>query len=145
MKRKNVIAVIVIAVVLVIGIILGVLFMKMFAEVKEEGRRGIEMKQNAFEARTADKPSTDTNQPADDAKTSGYNDAEFIGKEKAKEIALEKAGLKASEVSFVKVEIDREYGVVVYDVEFNSGRKEYSAEIQAENGTILEWHVEYDD
>lgn len=66
----------------------------------------------------------------------------FIGEEKAKEIALQKAGLSAADVKFVRVEIDRENGVPVYEVEFNEGPKEYSAEIKADDGTILEWDVD---
>ncbi len=69
----------------------------------------------------------------------------FIGEEKAKEIALEKAQLKAEDVKFIKVELDKERGVAVYEVEFNYGLKEYSAEIKADDGTIVEWDVEFDD
>ena len=69
----------------------------------------------------------------------------FIGEEKAKEIALEKAGLSAADVKFVRVEIDREFGTAVYEVEFRDGFKEYSAEIKADDGTILEWDVDFGD
>ena len=72
-------------------------------------------------------------------------DSTTITKEEAKTIALQKAGLKESDVRFVKVELDRERGIAVYDVEFNHGTKEYNAEIKAEDGTILEWDVDFDD
>ena len=81
----------------------------------------------------------------DEKKTNTVNEADYIGEDKAKKIALNKAGLKESEVSFLKVELDRDNGIVVYDVEFNSDRKEYSAEVKATDGTILEWDVDYDD
>ena len=74
-----------------------------------------------------------------------YSEEGYIGKDKAKAIALEKAGLKEADVKFVKVELDRERGTVVYDVEFNQGLKEYSAEIKADDGTIVEWDVDIDD
>ena len=73
------------------------------------------------------------------------SDGTTITKDEAKAIALEKAGLKEADVRFVKVELDRERGIAVYDVEFNHGTKEYNAEIKADDGTILEWDVEYDD
>ena len=60
-----------------------------------------------------------------------------IGVEKAKEIALAHAGLSNDKVSFVKVKLDYEDGVKVYDVEFYSGNVEYDYEIDAANGAIL--------
>ena len=69
----------------------------------------------------------------------------FIGKEKAKEIALEKAGLTEADVTFVKVELDKEKSVYVYEVEFKKGNKEYSADIKATDGTVVDWDVDFDD
>lgn len=74
-----------------------------------------------------------------------FKDKDFIGREKAKEIALKKANFKASDVTFIKVEIDNERGVYVYDIEFRKGNREYSAEIRAEDGKILNWETEIDD
>ena len=65
-----------------------------------------------------------------------------IGAEKAKQIALEHAGLSASKVSFIKTEADYDDGRKVYDIEFYSGNKEYDYEILASNGTIVS--VDYD-
>lgn len=69
-------------------------------------------------------------------------DEQLIGEEKAKEIALEKAGLTADEVSFDRVELDRENGGLRYEVEFKKELTEYSAEISAIDGTIVSWEVE---
>ncbi len=69
----------------------------------------------------------------------------IIKKEKAKEIALKKANFKLSDVTFIKAELDKENGVYVYDVEFKKGNKEYSAEIKADDGKILDWEVDLDD
>ena len=69
----------------------------------------------------------------------------YISRDKAKEIALTKAGLKEEDVKFVKVELDRERGTVVYEVEFNHGLKEYNADIKADDGAILKWEAEFDD
>ena len=70
---------------------------------------------------------------------------EYIDEEKAKEIALDKAGLKENEVSFIKVELDWDNGILRYEVEFRQGFKEYSAEIKADDGKILDWEIDIDD
>ena len=70
---------------------------------------------------------------------------DVIGKEKAKMIALEKAKLKENEVSFIKVELDKDNGIWKYEVEFRKGLKEYSAEIKADDGKILDWEADFDD
>ena len=58
--------------------------------------------------------------------TGGVNDSygDYIGKARAKEIALDHAGLTYSDVSFVRVELDWEDGRPQYEVEFYSGSKE---------------------
>ncbi|MDO5095238.1 MAG: M56 family metallopeptidase [Peptostreptococcaceae bacterium] len=61
-----------------------------------------------------------------------------IGAEKAKSIALKDAGLKANNVKFVRVKLDKDDGVGVYDVEFYSNGVEYDYEIDAKTGAILE-------
>ncbi len=71
--------------------------------------------------------------------------ASIITAAKAKSIALNHAGLSASEVTFIKVERDRDNGVQVYEVEFCKGNYEYDYEINAETGKIIEWDKEYDD
>lgn len=68
-----------------------------------------------------------------------------IGEEKAKQIALEKAGLSENQVQWMKVERDREDGVLVYEIEFNQGRTEYSYEIVAATGEIVKAETEIDD
>lgn len=69
----------------------------------------------------------------------------FIGEERAKEIALEKAALSASEVRFDRVELDLDDGVWRYEVEFRQGLTEYDADISATDGTILSWDVDHFD
>ena len=73
------------------------------------------------------------------------NEKELIGKDKAKEIVLEKAGLKEADVKFIKIELDRDDGIVVYEVEFKHGLKEFNADIKADDGKILDWEVDWDD
>lgn len=68
-----------------------------------------------------------------------------IGVEKAKEIALNKAGLTAGDVIFTEASMDYDNGRNVYEIEFRQGRTEYSAEILVSDGTIVSWDVDYDD
>ena len=70
---------------------------------------------------------------------------QYIGDAKAKAIALSAAGLSESQVSRMKISFDREDGVMIYEVEFNSGRMEYEYEIDAISGNILKADVDYDD
>ena len=70
---------------------------------------------------------------------------DVIGKEQAKKIALGKAKLKENEVSFIKIELDKDNGIWKYEVEFRKGLKEYSAEIKADDGKILDWEADFDD
>lgn len=64
--------------------------------------------------------------------------SEQIGEEKAKEIAMEHAGVSAADVIFVKSGIDRDDGRLVYDVEFYSKEyKEYDYDIDAYTGEVL--------
>ena len=63
----------------------------------------------------------------------------FIGEERAKQIALDKAGLKTNDVIFDRVKLENDDGVWVYEVEFKSQTSEFDAEIKADNGKVLEW------
>ena len=68
-----------------------------------------------------------------------------IGKAAAKNAALKHAGLSESNVTGLKVELDRDDGKLVYDVEFKSAGYEYDYEIDAVKGTILQSDKELDD
>ena len=67
-----------------------------------------------------------------------------ISLERAKEIALQRAGLSASEVIFTETQLERDDGVRKYEIEFRQGYTEYSAEILASDGTVVSWDVDYD-
>lgn len=78
------------------------------------------------------------------SKTQG---GKYIGAEKAKSIALNHSKKKASDVSFVKTELDQDDGRIVYDIEFYFGKKEYNYEIDATTGKILTYeedNVDFD-
>ena len=67
---------------------------------------------------------------------------EDIGVEKAKEIALEKAGVKVEDTLFINAHLDRDDGRVEYDVEFQSGHTEYEVSVDAVTGAINEFSSE---
>lgn len=66
--------------------------------------------------------------------------------EKAKEMALEDAGLSAEEVEFIKSNVDSE-NQSIYDIEFIYNEKEYDYEIDKNTGLIVEKNIDaiYDD
>lgn len=72
------------------------------------------------------------------AHMSESKESSYIGKEQAKTISLESAGVSPSKATFTKAEFDHEGGAAVYEIEFFSGLNEYEFEIDANTGTILE-------
>lgn len=62
----------------------------------------------------------------------------YVGLDRAKEIALENAGLTSSQVTFVKAELDHDDGRAEYEIEFHHNFREYEYTIDAASGTILE-------
>lgn len=66
----------------------------------------------------------------------------FISKNKAKSIVLKHAKLSEKEVEFVKVKKERENRSYVYDIEFHTDTKEYSYEVNAKTGKIIEFSSE---
>ena len=75
---------------------------------------------------------------------SGGQSSGDIGAEKAKTIALNHAGVSASDAVFVRAHLDYENGRRVYDVEFYSGSREYDYEIDAATGNILSYDYDAD-
>lgn len=59
-----------------------------------------------------------------------------VDEAKAKSIALSDAGVKEADTAYLKVKLDYDDGVKVYDVEFYAGGTEYDYEINAATGEI---------
>ena len=78
-------------------------------------------------------------------KTENPGKNEFIGEAKAREAALKKAGLAEKDVTFVKVKLDFDDGIYVYEIEFREGRTEYEIEINAVDGTVISFEKDIDD
>ncbi len=68
--------------------------------------------------------------------------SEFIGKEAAKGIAMEKVGVAAEEARFDRTKLEHENGTWKYEVEFMTGGVEYNVDIDAVDGSILKWEVD---
>ena len=71
---------------------------------------------------------------------SGNSSMQLIAKisaEEAKKAALAHAGLNESEVTDVDIDLDRDNGVLIYEVDFNHGGIEYDYDINAETGEII--------
>lgn len=99
-----------------------------------EGQASVQTQQ---EAQTAvdDRVTTETDSQAASRATSSGTD---IGAQKAREIAVQSAGVDASKVTVHRVFSDYEDGVPVYEVEFYTSDMEYSYEIKASDGKVLQ-------
>ena len=80
--------------------------------------------------------------PEDSAANSSNNN--YIGVDRAKEIALNHANLNESDVRFAKAKLENDDGRVEYEVEFYCGATEYDYTIDAVSGNIIEYDVDYD-
>ena len=69
----------------------------------------------------------------------------FIGLEKAKQIALEDAGLDetAQKIVFTREELSRNSGKPCYILEFYTAKKQYSYKVDAVSGNIIEKKTEW--
>lgn len=78
----------------------------------------------------------------DDDVITNNQSTNYISRDKAKSIALNDAGLKESKVRQLEVELDKEDNK--YEVDFEANGKEYSYEINATTGKIIDKEVERD-
>lgn len=76
--------------------------------------------------------------------TGGGNNGASISADRAKQIALNHAGLSTSDVSYIKAELDYEHSRLVYEIEFRQGRMEYDYEIDAYSGAVLRHERDWD-
>ena len=65
------------------------------------------------------------------------SDKSYIGNDAALSAALTHAGLSRDDVKNIEIELDYEYGLMVYEVEFESGSAEYEYGIDARSGDII--------
>ena len=72
------------------------------------------------------------------------NQAVTITREKALEIALKEVGLKQEDIHDLDIELDRERGVNIWEVDFDYKNMEYSYDINAETGSVTRVENERD-
>ena len=101
-----------------------------------DASNGTVLEKNIEQFQIQENPTTDS------AINSSGND--YIGVDRAKEIALNHAQLNESDVQFAKAKLENDDGGVEYEIEFYSGRTEYDYTIDAVSGNIIEYDVDYD-
>ena len=85
--------------------------------------------------------------PAADTTTSDTGSVasqEYISRDRAIELALSHAGLQKADVYDLDAELDREYGGVFWEVDFENGGYDYSYEINAVTEEIVRHQKERD-
>lgn len=98
-----------------------------------------------IDAKTGDILSKDQDAEGIDRSNQIASEQNLISKTAARNKALNHAGLKKSEVTGLRTELDYDDGAYKYEVEFYHERTEYSYEINAVSGQIISYESEYDD
>lgn len=88
-------------------------------------------------AQSSAQAGTAVSQSSGQQPSGGQNTSSGITEDEAKTIALQDAGVSASDAVFVRVERDRDDGRSVYDLEFYAGNTEYDYEIDSATGKIV--------
>ena len=71
------------------------------------------------------------------------SDKAYIGRDRAREIALAAAGVRAEDLAEYEIELDTHRGAIIYDVEFTTlNGDEYDCEIDAATGSIVKFEEE---
>ena len=68
--------------------------------------------------------------------------SDFIGEDKAKEIALNRAQLSGDDVYFERVDLENDNGKWHYEIEFQKGSSEYEVDIDSVSGEIISFKKE---
>lgn len=69
----------------------------------------------------------------------------FITQEEALAIALQHAGVSEQDIFKVEIKLENEHGRDEYDIEFHAAGREYSYDIDAQSGEIINSESEIDD
>ena len=85
------------------------------------------------------------NSQNDGAQTSTANKDAKLTADEALDIALKDAGLKKADIRMIENNLDYDNGVLVYDIDFHQGNHEYSYEINAETGVIVDRDKDIED
>lgn len=80
----------------------------------------------------------------DNTGLNGNSGAGKIGSERAKQIALEHAGLSEQQAKNLKIDLDRDNGVLKYEIDFYYGNAQYDYDINALTGEIISFDKDID-
>ena len=78
----------------------------------------------------------------DDDQPTAEEQSQMLTEEQATALVFRLAGVSASEVSNLRVETDRDDGVLEYEVKFTVGNREYEYEIDAITGALRGTEIE---
>ncbi len=78
----------------------------------------------------------------DDDQPTAEEQTQMLTEAQATALVFRLAGVSASEVSNLRVETDRDDGVLEYEVKFNVGNREYEYEIDAITGALRGTEIE---
>ena len=79
------------------------------------------------------------------ASSGGQGEERGIGEQEALAIALDNAGVPSSDASRVKIERDRDNGIPLYDIEFETGYGDYDFQVAMDGGAIVGADYEVDE
>lgn len=89
------------------------------------------------ESQHTDKPTAKPTAKPTPKPTAKPNSSSYIGRTAALNAALDHAGVSVDAVHDIEIELDRENGKAVYEVEFSVGKTEYDYTVDAVTGEIL--------
>lgn len=107
-----------------------------------ENSKTVELKPKSGNATVTDADIIVTDDYSGASGNGGGTAAASISLDEAKNIALTKAGLAMADVTFTKAKLDRDDGIVKYELDFRTADTEYETEIDAVTGNIIEWELD---
>lgn len=78
----------------------------------------------------------------DNSSKAVFDESLYITEEAAKTAALEYAKVDAASAVFTECKLDRDDGIIVYEIEFYANQTEYEIEIDAISGTVTEFEID---
>ena len=95
-----------------------------------------------FETEIDDDPTAAPGTPRPTAQPTQQPGSELLSEDEIRAIVFSHAGVNANDVREFEIELDDEDGIWVYEVEFESGRHEYSYEVNALTGEIIDYEID---
>ena len=89
-----------------------------------------------------DDPTAAPGTPRPTAQPTQQPGSELLSEDEIRAIVFSHAGVNANDVREFEIELDDEDGIWVYEVGFESGRNEYSYEVNALTGEIIDYEID---